>query len=1011
MLIAVLVVSTFGIAIPAKANSTEYFSLVGKLNSDNYILYPFDESKNLTVGFSKYGEPINPLDVIGDSIGVGLRYGPFNDGSYIDPWCNPDIEEKSWVEGWLINITYTYQGWYRNIWAYALYSDLQSPDVSGWQRASHPTDPEVAGGRQYGASEPYIGYVVTKDPVVLYDGPRKKIVLLETDIMEDENTPLVNIYFTLIFNKVKKYIIVMKDIKRVQFDKPYGPFQIEFSQRGQWDLGTDEDGWTIYSNFYNNNETKYYKHPWYYPYESNEVGGGKTTPDRYTFSDVVTYDVCQMINPNIGDQGVVAFAAFWPYPITKYVSKFIDLGGREFRSLETHEDIFEVTEGMDQPPSFDLTYNAIPYPRGEIEATKDGIVEWENLPWVFVWSEADQQWVWQEYGTVWTWDGEDTISFTSDLPVGTLIKVVYKSHEDGAYPKTDADGTAKSEVPFIIAEWDFDMPNDPAWGQFRCVGVYGITDLHDGDDNEWRSDDIIDSEVKYMLDEVFNPWDLQDAVEKKTERWVYKVEVDEPDGIRSITLPGRTPHHILVDAEWDSYTDLPAERVLVKLPTWTDFKLVPRSGYENDDPNDATFSYTFNPDTGVIDFSPTTLPQGTLIKVLYSTVRDVEKIDEFNFELNDDRGEYIHVLHYPNVETSSVMPKIKFVMALTADDTESWVDVTSMVYTDWLEFGANDGYVAKRIPILVWNGEGDPNYYYSKFKVVYDCELGRYEWNVVGRESRATDSAGAAMVNEAFEEWKNIQVLDSALEMQDLDWGPYIPNVLAKMFGGVTPRTWWPGDRADYYDPDYRLYLKDDWCCSYVDHSDYPTGCPTGTPISSSNIISVAGPHANALTEYFQDFTDALRLDQGFGWTTYTTYYGYGCWSHRAVLTSGNERQSGYATIATYKDLNGTIGFVVQGWDGQDTYYACWALRHGLIEYLNFIQPGVTALVLHICYESHPPSISVVECLGTITECSGFDHVDGGVTVIKDIIETIASENCISDKLVSFDWPELHMDP
>ncbi|RJX15175.1 hypothetical protein CW703_07410, partial [Candidatus Bathyarchaeota archaeon] len=547
--------------------------------------------------------------------------------------------------------------------------------------------------------------------------------------------------------------------------------------------------------------------------------------------------------------------------------------------------------------------------------------------------------------------------------------------------------------------------------QFRCVGVYGITDLHDGSDDDMPGGrDVIDSEVRYMLDEVFNPWDLQDAVEKKTERWVYKVEVDEPDGIDSITLPDRTPHHILVDAEWDSYTDLPAERVLVKLPTWTDFKLVPRSGYENDDPYDAPFSYTFDPSTGDIDFS-ITLPRGTLIKVLYSTVRDVEKIDEFNFKYDEDSGKYIHVLHYPNVETAEgTVPKIKFVMAVDVD-TGEWVDVTDMVDAGWLSFGPY-----KKVPVLVWDGPTPIGDYYSKFKVVYDCELGRYEWNVVGRFSGAVDSAGAAMVTEAFEEWKNIQVLDSAMDMQETRWASQpVPFVLANMGGDRDPE-WWTevAERNSYYDnpTTNRLYLKDDWCCKVPPLTTCSSKTPGVLPISSANLISVASPWANALTEYFNDFTDALLISEHFwGGLTPQTYYGYGCWNSRKWLDPDNAYWSDYAVVATYKDLNGTIGFIVQGGDGKDTYYACWALRHGLIEYLNFIQPGVTALILKIDYTKHPPAIAVVECLGTITECSGFDHVEGGVSTVDSIISTIASEKCISDKLITFTWPKLHPDP
>ena len=91
---------------------------------------------------------------------------------------------------------------------------------------------------------------------------------------------------------------------------------------------------------------------------------------------------------------------------------------------------------------------------------------------------------------------------------------------------------------------------------------------------------------------------------------------------------------------------------------------------------------------------------------------------------------------------------------------------------------------------------------------------------------------------------------------------------------------------------------------------------------------------------------------------------------------------SGYAVISVYKDLNGTIGFLIWGTIGQDTYYAAkwfWSIPDGIeapdnttvysgIEYLQHENSGVTSIVLNIDYLTHSPTVSIEERLGTISE-------------------------------------------
>ena len=76
----------------------------------------------------------------------------------------------------------------------------------------------------------------------------------------------------------------------------------------------------------------------------------------------------------------------------------------------------------------------------------------------------------------------------------------------------------------------------------------------------------------------------------------------------------------------------------------------------------------------------------------------------------------------------------------------------------------------------------------------------------------------------------------------------------------------------------------------------------------------------------------------------------------------------GYAVISTYKDKNGTVGFTVYGWTGQDTYYAAkWFDEHKFE--LQHINRHVTSIILEIDYDDpEHPEFEVVEFLGTISE-------------------------------------------
>jgi hypothetical protein len=184
-------------------------------------------------------------------------------------------------------------------------------------------------------------------------------------------------------------------------------------------------------------------------------------------------------------------------------------------------------------------------------------------------------------------------------------------------------------------------------------------------------------------------------------------------------------------------------------------------------------------------------------------------------------------------------------------------------------------------------------------------------------------------------------------------------------------------------------------------------------------MIVLGGPAANGLAEYFNDYTSAflIKSDVSSSDLTGNGIYAPGCWNKTRAYYGGASGAGGYAIISTYKDLNGTIGFLVWGYNGDDTYYACYALRHGLIAYMQYLQPGVTTLILKITYTTHPVTISIVESLGIFTECAGFGQYaylgEGGATYVRTTyVLPLARRLFIEHKLMSFTWPtSIHSDP
>jgi hypothetical protein len=255
------------------------------------------------------------------------------------------------------------------------------------------------------------------------------------------------------------------------------------------------------------------------------------------------------------------------------------------------------------------------------------------------------------------------------------------------------------------------------------------------------------------------------------------------------------------------------------------------------------------------------------------------------------------------------------------------------------------------------------------YSTIEENDKGAYEWTVLGRDAHTSDSLGAALVTAAFKN-KDIEIGNAGMEMMYQDWSiSSIPYVL-HCFGTA------PGTRTDYKDdgstPGQRPALKDDWCTTW--------------PISSSNMITVGGPLANLFTLYLNEFTDAF-------WGSNTALYGetytpYSTWQDKVVaLTCWNgtkkgyaaDVDTGYAVIATYKDLNGTVGLAIWGIGPRDTFYASKFFHEEIIYELQEFPLCVTSIILKIEYaDPQHPTFTVIECLGTISE-TRVELVKGGI--------------------------------
>lgn len=193
----------------------------------------------------------------------------------------------------------------------------------------------------------------------------------------------------------------------------------------------------------------------------------------------------------------------------------------------------------------------------------------------------------------------------------------------------------------------------------------------------------------------------------------------------------------------------------------------------------------------------------------------------------------------------------------------------------------------------------------------------------------------------------------------------------------------WDNDTDEWYPSKDPLTERWSGTTTFVlDKYDNITSSPNG-------IMTLGGTKANGLTRYFNDFgyaisregTSAFALINGgtktgsaptsdFSQSTFD-YFPISTWNSSVTAFGYKE---GYAVISAARDINGTRGLAIYGWDGRDTFWAAaWASQYlgNILHDKEWIPEGTVAMILHITYtgpNNEPTDFRIVKLLGTITE-------------------------------------------
>jgi hypothetical protein len=637
-------------------NVNSYCWIEGVLHNDSYTLYPYAQ-ESMDIGFSKYGEMIGYNEAT--HIGLGLQYPGYTSagntydqklGTSVDPFCNEKIGVDWWMNGWFLDIKYTpLSANQREIWAFAMFSDgskhggdwIVMPSVAAsslarplWQESPPYANPDSSvysgivtpipesGGRKTN------GYCETDPIEIIYNGPRRLVAISRTKISDvGAAADLVDLTFTFIYNKAEKNVIILKDIKRLYAKSD---MNVQFGNRGEWDFGVYPDT-DSYIHWYTDEPVEYW--------DQNNDGTIALTEEENSFEFFKDYFLEYKCPKKWWDSVPADEIPTYVYDEWTEARRAFP-GGRYTNDISWNETQ-ETCYGRDW--HYDKTIKEHSYAVAQI-ISKAGDYVGALAVWPHPEFWAAHNVYYPPKRTTTAGGGLNPSSISLMLtPISRLLEwnkwTVTEDPTSGDYPHgylldrddiwvtmddvvTATGGTKEPIIPFTIYEHDFRL--DSSVPSYRIVSVYTVTDRHDADDRDalrgtnaedW-SDGVnqIDREIQYQFDEIFNPWDIYDAMHKNTKSWVqffnkgvatpttawtsanmkawdgetyHSIELDHErtieSGLRIPTVPvypGTEPGVRPTDWDnehglgWDAYC-ADTERVLVD--TGSGYELVPRA--------------------------------------------------------------------------------------------------------------------------------------------------------------------------------------------------------------------------------------------------------------------------------------------------------------------------------------------------------------------------------------------------------------------------------------------------
>jgi hypothetical protein len=512
-------------------------------------LYPFYHGL-VTIGISKFGETVNPYTH------VGFQYMDASGKPY-DPIVNSAVDINEVIAGWKLVVTYNRAGVFRTVWAYAKFSDFYAAGspadgiyagaacnkvAGGWILCPYATNMTDSPALDMHGGRKTNGYVVTQPLTVIYSGPRRWVAVSE-NVLYDSTTvanPVAAFSITFDFNKDKKELTMIKDVKILLGPKEALPITAA-------------------------NCTKH---------ETNTGGVVYSSPFTAALSQQPGMACFELDNNEQIDQGPPVWGTAHFYTINTTaggaINNDIDQGQLTTKILNEangaaayHWDNGTTSTDLTWPGAY-LRPNNLTAVAQMIDIAGTHVVAkafWPHPDW-------------------WTVDAYGTDKMFSKL--------------DGIQTDNLA---ASPSVVGVAAQWNFILDGS-ARAQWRSVETLAVTDNHDAN----NANGIIDRELIFLNNEVFNPFDLVKALDPVYSRQVtYYTALGTVGGGEKVALPG------IINSTWDAYASF-AERVINEntgalLVRDTDYALI----------TGATGNITFTAG------AKWTLTKGTEYKILWST--------------------------------------------------------------------------------------------------------------------------------------------------------------------------------------------------------------------------------------------------------------------------------------------------------------------------------------------------------------------------------------------------------